>query len=159
MANTSPFQTVSELQSPHLDFGFLSMQNYFSAHTTSETKDLNLYLFPLEPLLGAPSFTSLPSLQPWQMAYLCSQLQHHCRPLFVVVVHKYHFFLAWLSLPGIDLVHHDTEICHSTKFFSKLYFQIDVWKQMFKTSFILLASTSKALPIPCNILGVIKQLF
>lgn len=46
-SNAVLFQTVFELQNLHLVFGYLFVQNYFSAHTTSAcaTQDLNFCLF------------------------------------------------------------------------------------------------------------------
>lgn len=147
MANTSPFQTVPELQSLHLDFGYLSMQNYFSAHTTSMKQRIwiSIYFFLGLCLLDAPSFfyftvftltlpdgifmlTIAASLQ-ITLFYICLYIYKY----IYIYVYKYHFSLAWLSLPGIDLVHCDTEICHSAKFFSQVFifrkmFQKGCWK-------------------------------
>lgn len=107
MANTSPFQTVSELQSAHLDSGYLSVQSYSSAHTTSVQQSIwiSAYFFLGLFLLDTPSFSSLHSNPTrWHIyAHNCSITAEHSLFFFFLFInttslqHSYmllHFFLV-----------------------------------------------------------------
>lgn len=152
-ANTSPFQTVSELQSAHLDFGYLSMLNYSSVTLALWNKGFEFllisswaFLLSWMLLLLLHCLHSKPTR--WHIyVHNCSITADHyllfvcfgyCLFINTASLHALVFLFLVLSVSTMNLA----------KFFSSLNFQEDVWQGMLKTSFLILASTNKALPIP-----------